>query len=112
MSIKSKSEKLFDLFNALFMLFVIVVMIYPIINQIAVSMSSNSSVISGKVSIWPVGFTLKAYQDILLDANFKNAMINTIFFTIVCTLIQVTLTALFAYPLSKTRLKGLSLIHI
>ncbi|MBP3361403.1 MAG: carbohydrate ABC transporter permease [Clostridia bacterium] len=106
MNRKTKGEIVFDIFNNFLMLLVIVVMLYPFLNQIAISLSDNAAVMSGRVSVYPVGFTAKAYKDVMTDARFLKSFGNTVYFTIICTLFQVAFMAMYAYPLSKKYLKG------
>ncbi len=108
MNRQTKSEKIFSIVNNVLMFVFIIIMLYPIVNQIAVSFSSDSAIMSGMVTVWPVRFTTIAYRDVLFDKNFLNAMKNTALFTVFCTFIQMMLTMLFAYPLSKKNLKGRS----
>lgn len=108
--IKSRGEKIFNVVNVIFMFFLILMMLYPLVNQIAVSFSSNSAIVSGKVSLWPVQPTLDAYKEIVSDKNFFRAMNNTVGFTVVATIFQVACSAIFAYPLSKKHIKGRSVI--
>ena len=88
------------------MFLVILIMLYPFLNQIAISLSDNVSVMSGRVSVYPVGFTIKAYKDVMTDARFIQSFSNTIYFTLICTVFQVAFMALYAYPLSKKYLPG------
>ncbi len=106
----TKSERVFNTINNIFMAFILIIMIYPIVNQIAISLSSDSAILSGKVNLIPKGFTLVAYKDVLMDKSFVNAFKNTVLYTIAYTAIQIIFTMSFAYPLSKKNLKGRSMI--
>ena len=106
----TKSERVFNIINNIFMAFILIIMIYPIVNQIAISLSSDSAILSGKVNLIPKGFTLVAYKDVLMDKSFVNAFKNTVLYTIAYTAIQIIFTMSFAYPLSKKNLKGRSMI--
>ena len=106
---KTKGEIVFDIFNNILMFLVIVIMLYPFLNQIAISLSDNVAVMSGRVSVYPVGFTIKAYKDVMTDARFIQSFANTVYFTLICTVFQVAFMALYAYPLSKKYLKGNSI---
>lgn len=103
---KTKGEYIFGIVNNVFMLLILVVMLYPVINQLAVSLSSNSAVMSGHVSIIPKDLNFNAYLEILSDKNFLTAIKNSALFTVMNTVIGMTLTAVFAYPLSKKHIKG------
>ena len=106
----TKSEQVFNIINNIFMAVILVIMLYPVVNQIAISLSSDSAILSGKVNIIPKGFTFVAYKDVVMDKNFVNAFKNTFLYTIAYTVIQMIFTMSFAYPLSKKNLKGRSVI--
>ena len=106
----TKGEKVFNIVNNFIMAIVIIVMLYPIFNQIAISLSTDSAILAGKVNIIPKGLTTVAYRDVLLDKSFVTAFKNTVLFTILCTAVHMILTMIFAYPLSKKNLKGRSAI--
>ena len=103
---KTKGEIVFDTCNNIFMFFIIIAMTYPFLNQIAISFSDNTSVLAGKVSIWPRGFNLDAYRKLVLDSRFFMFMKNTIWYTILNSVFSMLIMTVFAYPLSKKHLKG------
>lgn len=80
--------------------------VLPFMYIIAMSLSSSEAIMNGKVSLWPVGLNAESYRQIFAYPNFFRAYKNTIFYTVFGTLIALTMMVLFAYPLSKTRLKG------
>ncbi|MBO7743585.1 carbohydrate ABC transporter permease [Paenibacillus sp. MWE-103] len=84
--------------------------IVPFLYMIALSLSSNEAIISQKVGLWPVGFTVDTYKTILSDAE----MLYTLGYSIVLTMIYTTacmfLTICAAYPLTKKRLMGRNVI--
>ena len=93
----------------------VLIVLYPLIYIISASFSSPAQVSSGKVWLLPVGPTLYSYEVIL---QYKNVFIgygNTIFYTVVGTLINIAVTMLCAYPLSRRDFSGryvLSLIFV
>ena len=107
---KTKGEIVFDTCNNIFMFFIIIAMTYPFLNQIAISLSDNTSVLAGKVSIWPRGFNLDAYRKLVLDSRFFMVMKNTIWYTILNSVFSMLIMTVFAYPLSKKHLKGRQVI--
>lgn len=103
---ESGSDRLFTIFNYVMLSIVLVVVLYPLIYVVSASFSSSSAVLSGKVWLWPVEPTLDGYK-----AVFKNAMVvkgftNTVFYTVAGTAINLILTVLAAYPLSRKDFKG------
>ena len=107
---KWSSEKTFELVNNLLMAGVVVVMLYPLLNQVAISFSSNEAIMAGWVTVLPKGFNLKAYESVIKDRQFIRSFKNTVLLTLAQTVISLIFTLLFAYPLSKKRLKGRNFI--
>lgn len=80
--------------------------ILPFVHIVAVSLSSYRAVVSGEVSLWPVDFTLTAYENLVIEGTIFSALWNTIYVTVVGVVLSMTATTLAAYPLSKRRLRG------
>jgi len=78
----------------------------PFVYMLALSLSTPQAIIQRKVSFWPVGWDTQAYRQIFTYPNFFRAYGNTLFYTIFGTFIALVMTILFAYPLSKTCLRG------
>lgn len=78
----------------------------PFVYMFALSFSSAKAVMNNQVSFWPVGFNIQAYKQILNYPNFFRAYGNTLLYTGIGTCFALTMTILFAYPLSKVFLKG------
>ena len=95
-----------DFFIYLVMGFVLIACVLPFLYIIAMSLSSSSAILNNKVSIWPIGINSDAYKQIFSYPNFFRAYKNTITYTFFGSLISLTLMTLFAYPLSKPRLRG------
>ena len=74
--------------------------------MIALSLSSNNAVISQKVALLPVNFTIETYKTILRDRVMLYTLGYTIVLTALYTMICMFLTICAAYPLTKKRLKG------
>lgn len=80
--------------------------LFPFIHILAISFSDQMSIITLKVSLWPKGFHLLAYETILQDPNFYRSFLNTLYVTVVGTTINLVMTTITAYPLSKRKVKG------
>ncbi|MGD6730436.1 MAG: carbohydrate ABC transporter permease [Pleomorphochaeta sp.] len=103
---KTRSTVLFDLIVNLFMIFTIISCLVPFIYILALSLSSPAAIINNEVFFLPKGLNFEAYKSIFTYPNFFMAYKNTLIYTILGTLISLFLIVLFAYPLSKTYLKG------
>ncbi len=97
-------------FVYVFIVLVVLVMTLPFINIIAVSFSSETAVLQGRVGLWPIGFTLATYSRVFKESQIILALRNTVFLTVIGTAINIVMTLLAAYPLSKKWLKGRGVI--
>lgn len=108
----SIGEKIFTVFN--YSLFVIlgIITLFPFLNIIAKSFSSEEAVISGKVNLLPVDFQLGTYKYVLGNRQFLNSFKVSIIVTVLGTFLSLLMTVLAAYPLSKPRLRGRKIFTI
>lgn len=80
--------------------------IYPLIYIVSASFSTAESVSAGRVWLYPVDFSVYSYKVIF---NYKNIYIgykNTLFYTLFGTFINIIITLMCAYPLSRKNLSG------
>ena len=100
----SVGYRVFQVFNFIIMAFIVFFTLYPFVYLVAQSFSSESAIYAGAVSFFPVDFTTKTYKVILSKHDFFLYYGNTIFYSLLGTLISLVGTAILAYPLSKNRL--------
>jgi ABC-type sugar transport system, permease component len=89
--------------NVLMGLFMLIVLI-PLLYIVASSFSAPEAVSGGRVFLWPVSPTLEGYQKIFENALIGTAYLNTFFYTIAGTLINIGMTMIAAYPLARRNL--------
>ena len=87
------------------LLIIMVAILVPLMFVLASSFSDPSAVSAGKVLLWPVDFSLVGYQAIFQSPSILRGFINSVEYTLVGTVISVTLTLFAAYPLSRVDLK-------
>lgn len=80
--------------------------LFPFLNVLAVSLSSGEAIRAGNVAIWPRQFTWDAYRNLIDDGQLFVAMKNTVVMTVVGTTLNMLVTIMAAYPLSKVDLRG------
>lgn len=97
----STGEKIFTIVDYLLLTFVLVVIAYPIIYIVSASFSSPEAVIAGKVVLWPVDVTLRGYKAVFSNPKIMIGFRNSIFYTVVGTLINIIMTMFCAFPLSR-----------
>lgn len=96
----------FDYLNMLLMVGLVFVMLYPLYYMAIVSISNGGAVARGEIGLLPVGVTWKAYELIFSDAPIVQAYGNTILYTVCGVAVNLILTALCAYPLSRKEFYG------
>ncbi len=79
----------------------LLLILYPIVFIISASFSEGSEVQLGHVYLWPVKPTLEGYRAVFSHKNIMTGYRNTILYTLGGTLINVVVTILCAYPLSR-----------
>lgn len=92
--------------NTFIMIMIVVATLFPFLYMLAVSFSSSRAVLASEVLLWPVEFTMTAYEQIVAQSQFWVSYKNTIVYTITGTCLSLFLTVLAAYPLSKSTLVG------
>lgn len=110
MGIKSRSDKIIDVIIYILMFLIVFICIYPLWYILVASLSSYESVVSGRVIFWVKNFTLEAYKVVTSQKNLWISYGNTVFYAVFGTLVNMTLTVLCAYALSKKWLPGRKLI--
>ncbi|MDL2293521.1 carbohydrate ABC transporter permease [Ruminococcaceae bacterium OttesenSCG-928-D13] len=100
---KSVGRRVFLVVNALLVALISVVCIYPILHILAVSFSSNEAAQGGMVNLLPVDFQLDAYEFVIGNAQFFTSFGVSVKRTLLGLVVNMTITILAAYPLSKTR---------
>jgi putative aldouronate transport system permease protein len=91
----------FTIANYVFLISLSVLCILPLIHLLAMSLSSNNAVATGSVTFWPIEFTWKSYQFIMDKPEFMASFIISIKRVVLGVIVNMVLTILVAYPLSK-----------
>jgi putative aldouronate transport system permease protein len=102
----TRGYRVFRVVNAIVLTGVVVLTLFPLVNILARSFSSEHFIRSGQVRLLPKGFNLTTYHRVMEDPVFWTNYRNTIIYTIVATAISMVLTTCYAYVLSKKHLRG------
>jgi putative aldouronate transport system permease protein len=102
MHFRTRGEKIFNVFNYVFITLVCLTCALPIIHILAVSFSSAHYVAAARVNLWPMGFTLQAYEFAFASGRFMTAFWVTIQRVILGVSINMILMITVAYPLAKS----------
>lgn len=93
-----------------FLVIVLLVILIPLLNIVSSSLSHPKAVVSGKVWLFPVDFSLAGYKAVFNNSNILIGFRNSLFYTVVGTLVNIVLTIMIAYPLSRKTFYGRGLI--
>ncbi len=102
----SLGSRIFDVFNVTFLLLMALVTLYPFWDCLVVSFSSIKSYLSSGVHLWPSEWSFEGYSYMLTNKDLWVSYANSIFITVVGTAINMLITTMTAYVLSKKDLKG------
>ena len=91
--LKTKEDRRFQTFWVIFFILISVIAIIPVLRVISISFSGRDAINKGQVFIFPIGF-------------------NSIILMAVVTAVDMIMTILLAYPLSRKGLKGSKIVNL
>jgi multiple sugar transport system permease protein/putative aldouronate transport system permease protein len=100
----SLEDKIYYTLVYVFSILLMLLVLYPIVFIVSASFSSPFAVSSGQVTLLPVDPGLQGYQAVFKDNRILTGYRNTLFYTVVGTLINVFMTMVCAYPLARKQL--------
>lgn len=105
-------DRIFNLICNLFLVALIILVAYPIYFVLVASFSDPNVVNSGKLLLWPSGFTLTGYERVFSDRQIWIGYANTIYYTVLGSAIGTIITLLAGYAFSRKDLPGTSIIML
>ena len=99
-------DRIFYALNNLVLLIAVIICLYPILYVAASSFSSPRAVASNQVVLWPVDPGVKGYITVFKNKDIVTGYTNTIIYTVVGTILNVIVTVLAAFGLSRRELVG------
>lgn len=106
MAKKWRGNKIFYTLSGLGLLAFLIIVLYPILFVVAASFSSGEAVSAGKVFLWPVDFSLDGYKTVFNNRNIWMGFRNSILYTVLGTAINLVMTMIAAYALSRDDVPG------
>lgn len=110
--VKTRGDKVFDIVNYSFFIFLSFIMLYPFWHQICLSFSDANLSKTGGFFFWPRGFTAVGYEIVLTSRYIWIAIGNSVFVTLFCVAIGVFITCGIAYFLSKKHVPGVKTLNV
>ena len=102
----SLGEKLFNVIVYSLLVVIFLVVFFPLMYVVSSSFASARELAANRFVIIPKEPTLEVYQYIFSTSTFLRSMLVTIFITVVGTIVNLVMTCLMAYPLSRRNLPG------
>ncbi|KRF43681.1 carbohydrate ABC transporter permease [Paenibacillus sp. Soil787] len=109
---RSKEDLIFDMINYSVLGFFLLIVLYPLYFVVIASISNPNDVVSGNVFVLPKGITLEGYERIFRDTRIWTGYGNTLLYTVAGTTLNVILTMMIAFPLSRKYFSGRKWIMI
>ena len=108
MKIKKRcaSDRVFYFLVWFLIIFGFFITLLPFMYVISGSFSDVHAINRGQVGIWPVGFNLDGYKQVLGQQKLWRAYYNTLWYTVVGTVLNIVFTVIAAYPLSRYTFSG------
>lgn len=101
-----KNNIAFNIVNYSFLIFLGLLTLFPLVYVLANSFSNYEAVNSGKVLLFPKGFTFENYAMVFREDSIARGYLNTVLYTLIGTVISLFLTFTAGYVLSVRNLKS------
>lgn len=99
----SVSDKVFVVFNTLFMIAFVAITLYPVLNTLAISFNDGIDTVRGGIHLIPRKFTIKNYVTVLHKQNIVTGAYITVLRTVIGTVSALVVNALLAFVVSRKR---------
>ncbi|MFT4005063.1 MAG: carbohydrate ABC transporter permease [Lacrimispora sp.] len=101
---RSRGERAFSVFNYIFLSLIIVLCLYPVW-YVAAASFSNSNLLTQHTGLLlkPVGWSIDAYKKVFKNPMIGRGYLNTLFILVVGVFLDLVMTSLGAYFLSRNR---------
>ena len=107
---RSGSDQSLEICLIIIMSVIGVIMLYPLLVVLSTSFSAPSAVTSGKVWLFPVDFSIEGYKAVFRTNDVLIGYRNSLFYMIFGTIVNLFMTLITAYPLSRDDLVGQGII--
>ena len=97
----SMGDKAFNIFNGIFMIVLVVVTLYPFLNTVAIAFNNASDTLKGGIYLWPREWTLFNFRSIFATGFLYHAFFISVSRTVISTILNLFLTTMLAYALSR-----------
>ncbi|RAP77132.1 carbohydrate ABC transporter permease [Paenibacillus montanisoli] len=109
---ESRGDRAFTFVNYTFLVLVLIMVAYPLLYIVSASFSNPGKVAAGEIWLFPKGFNVAGYKAVFDYSRFWTGFTNSLFYTSAGTMLNVTLTVMAGYVLSRRDLVGRNLFML
>jgi len=109
---ESQGDRLFIFGIYALLTAVLLVILLPLLYIVSSSFSSPQAVVSGRVWLFPVEFTLDGYTAVFRNPQIGTGYMNSLIYAVAGTTINVVMTVMLAYPLARKTFYGRNVIMV
>lgn len=102
----TRSDRIFDVWNYALLTIFFIIVLYPLVYVASASFSNPDAVISGQMWLLPVQPTLDGYRAVFSYESIVQGYLNSVFYVVAGTVVNVFMTILAGYALSRRDLYG------
>ena len=106
----STSRRLFQLFNNLFLLFLVLTMIIPLVNVLAVSLTTDLESYENTIKLYPREPSIVGYVTLFERVAILRPFLNNVFVTVVATFLRVMFCSMAGYVLTRRSFLGKAIV--
>ncbi|MGJ0739906.1 carbohydrate ABC transporter permease [Enterococcus casseliflavus] len=102
----TKGDKLFSIINIILVSIISLIILYPLIFVVNASFSDPTRIYEVPLLLYPRGFNIEGYKEVLKSTDIWVGFKNAVIYTVLGTIINLVVTTVAAYPLSRPGLRG------
>ena len=96
-----ETDVAFPVINTALLCILMFITLYPVLNTVAISFNDGTDAVRGGIGLWPRKFSLESYRSLLTDEQIYRAFFISVSRTVITTLLNLVLTSMLAYALSR-----------
>ena len=109
---ETKQDKALVIAITVILIFIGLIAMYPVVNTVAVSLSSGRMANRNLVEIIPKEFSLSAWEVVIHSKPLWKSLYNTVFVTFVGSILSLVFTAIMAYPLANKKFRFTKIVML
>lgn len=108
----TKGDKLFTIINIILVSVISLIILYPLVFVVNASFSDPTRIYEVPLLLYPRGFNIEGYKEVLKSTDIWVGFKNAVLYTVLGTIINLIVTTVAAYPLSRPGLRGKRIITL